>query len=465
MYIVFCKLLNSYYTIDGMYACQQCHKKYTYTRGVKQHIKYECNKDKQFQCNICSKRYTRNYLEPEISIKPLKARKLMKLNYINIKKESRSQPAGKKYTFEEKAAILQELTSKSVEVICKQFGIHKRSLSKWIAEQDNIEKHACDAAIKNLKKHRVNLLDDAVFNWYLEARSRGMNVTGSMIRKKALSVNAEFGGNPTFSASEGWLTRWKERHHIRQLNLVASSIGANLTEDVKEETPQDEKFDSVSLVAVKRPPAVRNRTVMSEYQLHILKEAFKLHQFPDIATKNNLSRMTGLPYNFITVWFQRRRHNSKHNKVAKSEYSLFSLRYYRVSKNPKQFFRFKLDKEYLPFFGPPVNPAQIVATEMTLRPRTAKAEKVPPLELLKPPKIESKSTLEASSLPLFTQDMLLMRNRTVLTDEQSKVLCEFYKTNPFPDNDDKQKLEQMTGLTKKVISVWFQNRRQRHKKR
>nr|CAI5854438.1 unnamed protein product [Callosobruchus analis] len=60
--------------------------------------------------------------------------------------------------------------------------------------------------------------------------------------------------------------------------------------------------------------------------------------------------------------------------------------------------------------------------------------------------------------------MLLMRNRTVLTDEQSKVLCEFYKTNPFPDNDDKQKLEQMTGLTKKVISVWFQNRRQRHKK-
>nr|CAI5854437.1 unnamed protein product [Callosobruchus analis] len=42
-----------------MYACQQCHKKYTYARGVKQHMKYECNKDKQFQCNVCFKRYTR----------------------------------------------------------------------------------------------------------------------------------------------------------------------------------------------------------------------------------------------------------------------------------------------------------------------------------------------------------------------------------------------------------------------
>lgn len=40
------------------YRCKQCHKRYKRNTSVYAHVKLQCNKDPQFHCDICSKKFT-----------------------------------------------------------------------------------------------------------------------------------------------------------------------------------------------------------------------------------------------------------------------------------------------------------------------------------------------------------------------------------------------------------------------
>lgn len=61
-------------------------------------------------------------------------------------------------------------------------------------------------------------------------------------------------------------------------------------------------------------------------------------------------------------------------------------------------------------------------------------------------------------------DLLRMRSRTNISPEKTAVLETAFNSSPFPTSQTKVQLAQMTGLPEKVISVWFQNRRQRIRK-
>ena len=56
------------------------------------------------------------------------------------------------------------------------------------------------------------------------------------------------------------------------------------------------------------------------------------------------------------------------------------------------------------------------------------------------------------------------RIRTVLTEQQLQTLRSVYQTNPRPDALLKEQLCELTGLSPRVIRVWFQNRRCKDKK-
>lgn len=58
-----------------------------------------------------------------------------------------------------------------------------------------------------------------------------------------------------------------------------------------------------------------------------------------------------------------------------------------------------------------------------------------------------------------------IRNRTIITERQVEILKACYLINAFPDNEQKRQLVEMTGLSRKVVTVWFQNRRQLDKKK
>ena len=56
------------------------------------------------------------------------------------------------------------------------------------------------------------------------------------------------------------------------------------------------------------------------------------------------------------------------------------------------------------------------------------------------------------------------RARTVLSEKQLNILKTCYSANPRPDALMKEQLVEMTGLSPRVIRVWFQNKRCKDKK-
>ncbi|KAI6182743.1 Zinc finger and Homeobox domain containing protein [Aphelenchoides bicaudatus] len=63
------------------------------------------------------------------------------------------------------------------------------------------------------------------------------------------------------------------------------------------------------------------------------------------------------------------------------------------------------------------------------------------------------------------KDKPTQRIRTVLTEQQLKILKHMYTINQRPDATTKETLVQQTGLSQRVIRVWFQNKRCKDKKK
>ena len=57
------------------------------------------------------------------------------------------------------------------------------------------------------------------------------------------------------------------------------------------------------------------------------------------------------------------------------------------------------------------------------------------------------------------------RVRTVLNEKQLSTLKSCYAANPRPDSVLKEQLVDLTGLSPRVIRVWFQNKRCKDKKK
>ncbi|KAL7667988.1 hypothetical protein ACOME3_008709 [Neoechinorhynchus agilis] len=88
-------------------------------------------------------------------------------------------------------------------------------------------------------------------------------------------------------------------------------------------------------------------------------------------------------------------------------------------------------------------------------------------------KSESKSTVESETKTdndlgqavNLAKKPKTTRVRTVLNEKQLQTLRTCYNNNPRPDALMKEQLCEMTGLTPRVIRVWFQNKRCKDKKR
>ena len=71
----------------------------------------------------------------------------------------------------------------------------------------------------------------------------------------------------------------------------------------------------------------------------------------------------------------------------------------------------------------------------------------------------------SSSSRSHKTDQKTTRVRTVLNEKQLHTLRTCYGANPRPDALMKEQLVEMTGLSPRVIRVWFQNKRCKDKKR
>ena len=105
-------------------------------------------------------------------------------------------------------------TKKSVAV---EYGVKKNTISTWITNKRKIseayESGQLNSSRKKLKKSDNKELDEAVFNWFKNARSNNIPVNGIIIKEKALSL-AKSLELTDFRASDEWLDKLKQRHNV-----------------------------------------------------------------------------------------------------------------------------------------------------------------------------------------------------------------------------------------------------------
>ena len=108
----------------------------------------------------------------------------------------------------------------------KEFGVGKSTISDIKSAKDKIREFAvsCEGSTDGhhtMKPCSDERLDKALFTWFSQERHRGTPLSGPMVKEKALWFHHQL--NPdddrTFTASEGWLQRWKKRNGIRQLSI------------------------------------------------------------------------------------------------------------------------------------------------------------------------------------------------------------------------------------------------------
>lgn len=95
--------------------------------------------------------------------------------------------------------------------VAADFGVAYSTVCNLLKEKPKLlelEKSGRD--VKRVQKLRFEQVDKAVAAWYQHMRETTAVIRGSKIRAKAREFAAEF-GNVGFTASSGWLNRFKER--------------------------------------------------------------------------------------------------------------------------------------------------------------------------------------------------------------------------------------------------------------
>ncbi|XP_033331182.1 jerky protein homolog-like [Megalopta genalis] len=139
-----------------------------------------------------------------------------------------------------KHEIIRKLESgESAAKLAKIYGIGKATITGIKNQKDAIENYLMQADTLDIAVNRKSMMvpkyknvDDAVFQWFLENRDKGVPISGPILCEKALEFNEKLKGNPNFKASSGWLEKFKSRHGIRELNMSGEKLSTdNVTEE------------------------------------------------------------------------------------------------------------------------------------------------------------------------------------------------------------------------------------------
>lgn len=125
------------------------------------------------------------------------------------------------------------------------YGVGRTTVNDIKRDAEKIEQHvskmqSTDGDVKTrktMKPARYEELDNAVYQWFIQARSQGIPISGPIIMTKAIEFNKKLDGDPNFKASTGWLDKFKFRHGIRQLDISGEKLSSNsaIIEDFKKQ--------------------------------------------------------------------------------------------------------------------------------------------------------------------------------------------------------------------------------------
>ena len=105
------------------------------------------------------------------------------------------------------------------EILCDvaaDLGLGISSVSVWIKNKSKLEEYCAKMLNRKSMKHSVyKQVNGALFWWFSQAREKGMHVTRPILMEKAKLLSEMMGESyKDFSASSGWLDRWKAHYGI-----------------------------------------------------------------------------------------------------------------------------------------------------------------------------------------------------------------------------------------------------------
>jgi transposase-like protein len=118
----------------------------------------------------------------------------------------------------------------TIKKVASDLGVGEVTVGDWRRKRAEIEKwfsqraSVCDSEIlnrKTMKKGEFEQTSEALFLWFVQMRDKGSPISGPILQAKALEFHKHFNeGEEKFTASIGWLDRWKKRFGVRNLNIT-----------------------------------------------------------------------------------------------------------------------------------------------------------------------------------------------------------------------------------------------------
>lgn len=131
-------------------------------------------------------------------------------------------------TIEKKIEIIKRHEKgESQKILAEHFNVGRTTISDILKRKIKFFTFVAQNADKseNLKRRRTlrktihKVLEERVMEWYNELRDSGAYISGPMIAQKAQELHKELGYSDNFTASNGWLDRFKVRNGIKLCGL------------------------------------------------------------------------------------------------------------------------------------------------------------------------------------------------------------------------------------------------------
>ncbi|XP_054717478.1 tigger transposable element-derived protein 4-like [Uloborus diversus] len=98
----------------------------------------------------------------------------------------------------------------------------REKIKSSLSEQDGNKR-------KKLRKSNFQDIEDALLKWFRFARTNNVPISGLILKEKALEIAKEF-EEENFSASNGWIERFKDRYNLSFKKVCGEAAAVNSTE-------------------------------------------------------------------------------------------------------------------------------------------------------------------------------------------------------------------------------------------
>ena len=115
----------------------------------------------------------------------------------------------KSYTVNYKLKAVDVAKKKSIASASREFGVDRKRIREWITQEAKLDAFRKDGKskskrLKGGRKAQNEDMEELLFEWITELRSRNLRVSRAMIMRQAKTLSDE----ESFQASIYWLVEW-----------------------------------------------------------------------------------------------------------------------------------------------------------------------------------------------------------------------------------------------------------------